>query len=329
MVTCSVIVPMYKGKDYIEACIDSVVAQTFTDWELILMDDGSPDDTYDFVSKLIEKYQAPNIRLMTQENRGVAETRNGCVALARGKYVSFMDQDDTIEPDYLEKLVTAAKRSDADIAICGYVHKRNDAKILKTVTITKDSWSKYRVVAPWARIYKKEFLVSKGLKFLTTPIGEDMYLTVNAYAATKKIEVVENYAGYIWRYNEVSVSNTSQKKTSIAEAACDTFGKILEVLPEDRVSDPVDEEYFFIRSCLYCLLFSTYAASKDQIDTAYERYFSFLNQNFPNYRKNAHIGPFKLKSEEASVRLLVWAFMVMQKLKLAKLFVRMWVKMSK
>jgi glycosyltransferase involved in cell wall biosynthesis len=266
---------------------------------------------------------------MTQENRGVAETRNGCVALARGKYVSFMDQDDMMKPDYLEKLVEAAERGDADIAICGYVHQCNDAKVLKTVEITRDSWSKYRMIAPWGRIYKKDFLVSNGLKFLTTTIGEDMYLTVNAYAVTKKIEVVENYAGYIWRYNEASVSNTSQKKATIAKDACETFEKILEALPEDRVSDPVDEEYFFIRSCLYCLLFSVHGATKEQINAAYDCYFSFLKKHFPSYRKNAHIGLFKLKSEEASVRLIVWAFIAMQRIGFAKAFVRIWSKISK
>lgn len=329
MVKCSVIVPMYRGKAYIEECIDSIASQTYTDWELILMNDGSPDDTYDFVSNIIKKYPDKNIRLMTQENQGVAETRNVCVRFALGEYIAFMDQDDTIERDYLEKLVCAAEDGDADIVICGYIRKRDDGKILKKVKIANDSWSKYRVVAPWGRIYKKAFLLENGLKYLTTACGEDTYLTLNAYAITKKIVVLPDYQGYVWRYNEASVSNTSQRSVMIAEAACDTFEKIMASLPQQRVSDPVDEEYFFIRSCLFYLLFSSHAESKEQIYAAYEKYFSFLNKHFPNYKKNSHIGIFKPKSEEASVRFIIWAFITMQKLHIAKPFVRLWSKISK
>ena len=322
MSKCSVIVPMYRGKKYIEACIDSIITQTYTDWELILMNDGSPDDTYDFVSKIVDRYPDKDIRLLTQENKGVAETRNICVGYAAGKYVAFMDQDDTVEPDYLERLVTAAESNDADIAICGYIRRNDAGKKLKTVRLFKDSWSKYRIVAPWGRIYKKEFLVNNNLKYLTTPCGEDTYLTINAYAITDRIEILEDYTGYVWRYNEDSVSNTSQRSVKIADAACETFEKIITALPKDRISNPVDEEYFFIRSCVFYLLFSSCSESREQIDSAYDKYFSFLNKNFPNYKRNRHIGIFKPKSEGADVRFIIWAFITMQKLGLARAFVR-------
>lgn len=331
MKNCSLIVPLYRGKDYIEECIDSIVKQTYTDWELILMNDGSPDDTHEFVARLLEKekYKGFDIKLMTQENKGVAETRNLCVGYAEGKYIAFMDQDDTLSPDYLERLMTAAESQNADIALCGYVRKRDDGKIIKTVTLSEDSWSKYRIVAPWGRVYKKEFIVNNGLKYLTTACGEDTYLTINAYAVTSNIAVISGYAGYIWRYNEGSVSNTKQRSVKIADAACDTFERIVASLPENRVSSPVDEEYFFIRSCLFYLLFSSHAENKEQIDHAYDRYFSFLEKHYPNYKKNPHVGIFTPKSEGADVRLTVWAFLLLQKLGLARTFTRLWSKLSK
>lgn len=329
MKQCSVIVPLYKGKEYLEACIASVVEQTYTDWELILMDDGSPDDTYEFASEVISRYPDREIRLFRRNNRGVAETRNECITLANGAYIAFMDQDDTFLPDYLERLMDTAQNGDADIVLCGYLHQRDDGKILQRVTLSADSWSKYRVITPWARIYKKSFLTENGLKYLSTPCGEDAYLTIRAYAHTDRIAVVENYAGYVWRYNRASVSNTKQKSATIADDACDTFEKIVASLPEKRFSKPLDEEFFFIRSCVFWLLFSSNAESSAQAEYAYDRYVSFLETHFPNYSKNKYISLFRPRSESLTVRCAVWGFMLLKKIGLAKPFVKLWCRPRK
>ena len=325
--TCSVIVPLYRGKDYIKACIDSIAAQTLPCHELILMDDGSPDDTYDFVATLLPDYPTLNARLLRQENRGVAETRNACMTLATGDYISFMDQDDCLAPDYLEKLMGEAERTDADIVLCGYIRRTDEGKILKTVTLTTDSFSKYRIVAPWARVYKKSFLLEHDLKFLTTPCGEDTYLTVRAYAMTDKITILSGYAGYVWRYNPSSVSNSKQKSVTIANAACDTFERLVAALPTESCALPADEEYFFVRACIFYLLFSSHAENSAQVTDAYNRYFGFLNTHFPHYRK--HVRLRRPKGESFSVRFTVRFFVLLQKIGLAKCFAKLWSKISK
>lgn len=329
MKKCSIIVPLYRGKQYIRECIESIVNQTYSCWELILMDDGSPDDTYDFVSGIIAEYPNFNIKLLRQENAGVAVTRNKCVRLSDGDYIAFMDQDDTIEKDYIEKLMSAAEEGDYDIVLCGYVRKSDAGKILKTVKLSDDSWSKYMIVAPWARIYKRSFLVENDLNFLKTACGEDTYLTIRAYAITEKIKSIVNYTGYIWRYNTTSISNTKQKSITMADVACETFEKIMEDLPQNRCSSFVDEEYFFIRGCLFYLLFSSHSENSKQVEYAYNKYFSFLEKHFPNYMKNKHVGLFRPKSENASVRAIVWFFLILKKIGLAKAFTKLWSKISK
>lgn len=326
MKKCSVIVPLYNGKQYIEECIQSVVAQTYTCWELILMDDGSPDDTYDFVKKIIEKYPTYDIKLLRQENRGVAATRNYCVTIAEGEYIAFMDQDDTVDTKYLENLISRAEIADSDMVMCGYIRQRDDGKVIKTVKLSDASFSKYMIVAPWARIYKKSFLIDNSLEFLPTSCGEDTYLNIRAYALTQKICILENYTGYIWRYNPSSVSNTNQKSVKTADAACSTFEKILAALPEQRCSKPEEEEYFFIRACLFYLLFSSHSDNKTDIDYAYNRYFDFLNRNFPNYIKNPLIGIFSPKCESPFVRFTVWALITLKRIKLARIFTHIWCK---
>ena len=142
---CSVIIPLYRGKQYIEECLKSLSVQTYSNFEVILMDDGSPDDTYDFVANVLKEYPSLNARLYRQENCGVATTRNKCVQLAEGEYVAFMDQDDTVMSDYLEQLIKQTEAGDCDIVLCGYVRRTNEKKTLKKLGLGKTFaklWSK-------------------------------------------------------------------------------------------------------------------------------------------------------------------------------------------
>ena len=328
---CSIIVPLYRGKDYIEECIESVINQTYVNWELILMNDGSPDDTYEFVKKIIDKYPSDkyNIRLLTQENKGVAETRNLFVTIATGEYVAFLDQDDRFKEDYLERLMGAVTDAKEDIVLCGYERRTDENKVTKRITVTEDSLSKYRIITPWARIYRRDFLLDNSLKFLTTACCEDFYLTIHAYAITKNIGIVRNYTGYIWRYNKVSVSNTKQKNVMIVDAVISTYEKIVSELPNGRISSFEEEEYCFVRSCIYYLLYATNYEKTEQIDYAYDCYANFLNRYYPNYKKNKYISLFRPRCEEQIVRCMVWGFVFLQRLGLARSFIKLWCRLKR
>lgn len=113
----SIIVPVYKAERYLAGCIESILQQTYGDFELLLIVDGSPDNSAQ-ICRQYEK-QDSRIRVIEKENEGVAATRNLGISLAKGDYVAFVDSDDTITEDYLEKLLTAAVESNAQFAICG------------------------------------------------------------------------------------------------------------------------------------------------------------------------------------------------------------------
>ncbi len=116
--TISVIVPVYNVEHYLAQCIDSILAQTFADFELILIDDGSPDDCGRICDEYAEK--DTRIRVIHQENGGVSKARNRAIDIAQGEYVCFVDSDDLILPMYLERLFTAITENNADIASCGH-----------------------------------------------------------------------------------------------------------------------------------------------------------------------------------------------------------------
>lgn len=119
MPTISVIIPVYKAENFLAECIDSVLAQTFSDFELILVDDGSPDNCASICREYLERDS--RILFLQQENQGQAAARNHAMTIARGQWICFVDSDDVIHPRYLQILYDAAVRMDVPISMCRYV----------------------------------------------------------------------------------------------------------------------------------------------------------------------------------------------------------------
>lgn len=114
----SIIVPVYKAEKYLNRCVDSILAQTFTDWELLLIDDGSPDRSGEICDEYAKKDF--RIRVIHKENGGVSSARQRGLDEAVGEYTIHVDSDDWVEPNMLEELYKKAKQDDADIVICDY-----------------------------------------------------------------------------------------------------------------------------------------------------------------------------------------------------------------
>ena len=121
----SVIVPVYKVEKYLHRCVDSILNQTFTDFELILVDDGSPDNC----GAICDEYAAKDSRIVVihQENRGQAAARNRALDVARGEWIAFVDSDDWVHPRFLEILLGNALKNQAKISICGHVKVFGDS----------------------------------------------------------------------------------------------------------------------------------------------------------------------------------------------------------
>lgn len=117
-VKCSVIVPVYKAEALIHRCVDSLLSQTFTDFEILLVDDGSPDNS----GKICDEYarKDPRIRVFHKENGGVSSARQFGLDNARGEYVIHADSDDWVEADMLKELYAKAKAEDADMVVCDF-----------------------------------------------------------------------------------------------------------------------------------------------------------------------------------------------------------------
>ncbi len=115
----SVIVPVYRVEKYLPRCVQSILTQTCPDWELILVDDGSPDQC----GRMCDEYAQKDgrIRVLHKENGGLADARNAGTAVAKGEYIAYIDSDDWVAPDMLEQLLEQARRAGADVVVCDLV----------------------------------------------------------------------------------------------------------------------------------------------------------------------------------------------------------------
>ena len=155
----SIIIPVYKVEEYLNRCLDSIIIQTFTDWECILIDDGTPDIS----GKICDEYVSKDNRFIVihQENAGVSAARNAGLDIARGEYITFVDSDDWVEPNFLEEQYKDIVSDDYDVCICGFVGCR---KKKKKVLNCKDA--KKKLFGPngtgaysFLRMIKKESLL--------------------------------------------------------------------------------------------------------------------------------------------------------------------------
>ena len=114
----TIIVPCYNASKTVGACIESVLAQTYHNWELIIVDDGSTDDSYEILLKLA--INDSRIRIVKQKNAGVSAARNTGIKMANGKYLAFLDADDWYSNDFIEVMYIAICKNNADVSCCGY-----------------------------------------------------------------------------------------------------------------------------------------------------------------------------------------------------------------
>lgn len=212
----SVIIPMYNGEKYIERCIVSLLAQTHTQIELLVVDDGSTDDS----SAIVKQYQKKDSRIyyFYQENQGPGRARNWAIQQAGGKYLLFVDADDYLKSDYIEELVKTAEKNDSELTIAGYTLVYDDSRKRKEIIPefykkgTREEWA-YRISSSCSRLYRREFWVTSGLKFNQDKDAraEDVPIVLFANAMAKNISVVAN-SGYCYYQHPESAMNNKKKK---------------------------------------------------------------------------------------------------------------------
>ena len=210
----SVIVPVYNVKGYLTECVESLLAQTFDSYEILLIDDGSTDGS----STLCESFKTshPNVRIFHKPNGGLSSARNFGLYRAKADFVAFVDSDDTVEPNYLQSLHDALEKHDADIAVCGYDSDLPRAETLsgKNATIRLLTKQENLDVLAWNKLYKKSLFFDHDIFYPEGEVHEDNLTTYKLYSKAKKVTFVPNRFIIIVGAKTVSRTDSPRNGTS-------------------------------------------------------------------------------------------------------------------
>lgn len=220
----SVIIPVYNAEKYIEYCLKSVLDQTYKNLEIILIDDGSTDSSFE----IIKYYQKKDkrIKILKQTNKGAGAARNYGLAVAKGRYIGFVDSDDWIQLDMYEYLIKIMKKENADIVACDYIttnrRKSKRYNLLERLTIMDNNTlmkfflrihGEKSFYAVWNMLYKADILID--CKFPEKGITEDLIFNYRAYSNCKKY-VLSNLPKYYYYYNMEGVTRKELQKRDLA-----------------------------------------------------------------------------------------------------------------
>lgn len=226
MAKISVIIPVYKVERYLERCLESVMKQTFQEWEVICVNDGSPDNSVDILKKYSQLDS--RIRFISQKNQGLSMARNNGLLLAAGEYIYFLDSDDEIHPQALEIAFSFAQRYEAELVCWGYGGDNSDSFYNEKINISElefrltekplfltthkgDLTISFNV---WTKLYKRELL--EGISFIPNIHFED-YPHTFAIMAKKPRTAIINKKLHYYRINPDSISNKSENVKQIED----------------------------------------------------------------------------------------------------------------
>ena len=199
----SVILPVYNAEKYLRYTLDSVLGGSFSDFEIVAVNDGSKDSSL----AILEEYRERDarVKVIDKPNTGVSDTRNVGIAAAEGDYIAFIDADDIYSPDYLERMYSAAEACGADVTVCSYVTFRGDAPAFPTSekaeikpTTVRELLDTGLMTPLWVKLVRKSIVVDNGIAFdKDLAFGEDLFFSWRTcISATKTVRLEDKLYGY-------------------------------------------------------------------------------------------------------------------------------------
>ena len=285
----SIIVPTYNNANYLKKCLDSLVKQTLKDIEIIVINDGSTDDTINILKSYQKKYS--NLKVINQENQGIAKSRNKGLEIARGEYISFVDSDDFVDLTMYEKLYQKALSNNFDIveACCNFQYEdmvRKGVVDLEHDILTLPDLKNYFInLYPVlvAKLYKKE--IFKDLRFRSV-YAEDVDILYRILPKIKKIGVVQEHLYYYYQ-REGSESN------SYTERLFDyisNFNDLYKYYQENNyyLKFKDEFEYTYVRYLYATFIKRSVTLDKKLQQEAYQKATLNVHEKFPKYRHNKY-----------------------------------------
>lgn len=282
----SIIVPIYNAEKYLNRCIDSLINQTKEELEIILINDGSTDNS----EKIIKEYNDKRIKYFKNKNQGIGKTRNFGIEKTTGKYIMFVDSDDYIEKDACEKLYSKAINNNLDIVICDFF-KINDLGETEQITIPdfEDSSLKENpdiiteFLAPWAKLYSRELIIDNNIRFVENLKYEDAPFVIEALCCANKIGKLNECLNYYLVH--------TNSETTIRDRRCFDILKIIDKIRKyTKDKDYLEEKInkLTVRIITNYTIQQRVQSNKKVAMEFIDEAFKYLEKEVPDYKNNKY-----------------------------------------
>ena len=290
----SVIIPVYNVEDYLKKCINSILAQNFEDYEILLIDDGSTDNSGEICDEYANKNQ--QIKVIHQKNKGLGGARNTGIKAATGKYLLFVDSDDFIKSDMLNILFKTAEDTNADVVLFGADFVDEQGKTLsvrmplcneKIITKQANQFLLYcKDTCVWDKLFRRSLFIENDIYFPERIWYEDLCATAKiALYAKKTVCVQRSFYSYLQRSGSIMhVKNTDRN--------IDMLTAVSEVLNFYRQRNRFQENrdaLCFLAVMHIMVLCTLRVASEDIRHPLLKKFYDFTEENFRDFKTNKFV----------------------------------------
>ena len=293
----SVVIPVYNVAEYLRGCVDSVLANDCSDCEIILVDDGSTDGICPTLCDEIAAEHPGLIRVIHQENRGLGGARNTGLEAAQGEYLFFVDSDDTIVPDALDKLEQAICASGADIVAFNLYSddgagtltpiKANAFLADKSFSLAERPEFLLSLPSAWSRVWKRELFLRSGVRYPSRVWYEDIRTSSKLFALAESVYTMDDC---LYRYLQRPGSIMNSGKVERSREILDAFDDILRWFEGHDLRKTYEAELTRLAVDHILLAGSVRVARTDPGHPLLREFAQYMEREFPQYRSNRYIG---------------------------------------
>ena len=287
--TVSVVIPVYNLEDYVERCLRSVMDQTYHDLQIIVIDDGSTDRS----GKIIEKLACEDTRIIsiTQKNAGVGAARNAGIDAATGKYLTFVDGDDSISPNYIRRYVRRMRETGAQMLVGGLDFVTEEGRVIRRLVpdhyerFSHEEWPQL-ISCVCAHFYLRELWVRSGLRFSEErERGEDVPISIYFAATCNRIGLL-NSSGYFYVQRQASATHTFRGLKTI-RLPYHSLEETIQKCRHDGIVNSRDfHEVFVLRLLAMCAFDLGRGADRKRKKELCSYICRIMKEYYPDYGRN-------------------------------------------
>ena len=291
----SVIVPIYNVEKYIESCLTSLENQEFDAYEVILMDDGSTDKSRDIAEQFVAK-NPDKFKLFHQENAGQSAARNNGLEFACGKYIAYVDSDDTVESNYLKVMYEMAQKTDADLIFCAFRSVDEEGNCIKEVhengftpgviyNIKEEKTLLMMENSVWNKLFKREIIQNEKLLFPDRVWAEDLRFTKKYLAHTSKCVYVDVP---VYNYYQRSGSTLHSMKLERTKEILTALDDVSDFYKKNGLFDYYKDEIEMIaiqEIYIYTMVKLIRSGEMEQMKSIRSEFL----KRYPDFKKNKYI----------------------------------------